>query len=560
MPLDRSEIIETLRRVHLFRGVEDARLEAAADLFEQVEVPAGQVLYQQGDAVDYFYIVATGRARLTRQLVKGGQALTLGYMEQDDFFGQEVLENDWPRQVNAETVEDSTLLRANVDMLIKLLEVIPFMGQRLQFALDNYRQVLRAQGSFSWPDTDECIYYVARRHILFLIAMMLPPVIAGFIGIPMFVYFFLQSFMLTTAVLLAIVILVVFAWLIWSYVDWTNDYYIVTNQRVLYQERVVLLYDSRQESPFDAIQSTSINTSQWGRWFGYGNVAIRTYTGTILFRNVAHPEQVMSLIQEHQLRAQFRMQRTELRNIKKIIKDRIASGPIAPTPPRPRPPQAKPSMLREFLSTMFHLRYEVNGTIIYRTHWFVLLKKIFLPSMFLIGLVTLFIYSAGNRFPLLSAMSTCSLSLLFGMIAFGWWFYQYMDWHNDLYLISQDQVIDVSKKPLGHEQRQAAPLNNILSIEYKRLGIPGLVLNFGTVYIRVGDQSLTFDDVFNPSEVQRVLFHSLARKKFAERQSSLAEERKRLADWFATYDELRRENGGQQPPRNPPAGAARGGF
>jgi len=212
---------------------------------------------------------------------------------------------------------------------------------------------------------------------------------------------------------------------------------------------------------------------------------------------------------------------------------------------------------------MFHLRYEVNGAIIYRTHWFILIKKIFLPTLALAGLITFFVISATNLFPLISAATTCSLSLLFGMITFGWWFYQYLDWHNDLYIISQDQVVDVNKKPLGREERQVAPLNNILSIEYKRLGITGLLLNFGTVFIRVGDQSLTFDNVYNPSEVQRVLFHSLARKKFAEKQASLAEERKRLADWFATYDELRRDNNGPaQTPRTPPppTSAARGGF
>ena len=66
-----------------------------------------------------------------------------------------------------------------------------------------------------------------------------------------------------------------------------------------------MLYDSRQESPIEAIQSTQTKTSQLGRWLGYGNVAIRTYIGTILFRSVSNPEQVMALMQEHQARAQI---------------------------------------------------------------------------------------------------------------------------------------------------------------------------------------------------------------------------------------------------------------
>ena len=44
----------------------------------------------------------------------------------------------------------------------------------------------------------------------------------------------------------------------------------VTNRRVLFQEKVVLLYDSRLESPLDVVQSTSITTSQCGRCLGFG--------------------------------------------------------------------------------------------------------------------------------------------------------------------------------------------------------------------------------------------------------------------------------------------------
>lgn len=234
-----------------------------------------------------------------------------------------------------------------------------------------------------------------------------------------------------------------------------------------------------------AVQSTQTNTSQWGRWLGYGNVAIRTFIGTILFRNIAMPEQVMALIQEQQARAVFGQYRSELRTIKKSIDSRIRSGPKAAVPLGPPPPQVQPNAMRQFLSTMFHLRYEFGGTVTFRTHWFILLKKVGAPSLLLFGLFVLLVSSVSNKFAALSVQATCGLVFVLGIVIFGWWFYQYMDWHNDVYLITFDQVVDVNKKPLGHEQRQAAPLKNILGIEYKRLGIIGLFLNYGTVYIRV---------------------------------------------------------------------------
>ena len=121
---------------------------------------------------------------------------------------------------------------------------------------------------------------------------------------------------------------------------------------------------------------------------------------------------------------------------------------------------------------------------------------------------------------------------------FTWWLYNYLDWHNDIYLITGDQVMDVNRKPLGKEEKRAAQIKNILSVEYKRIGIIGLLLNFGTVYIRVGEAVFTFDDVFNPSEVQRELFHRISQRSLKEQQAQAEAERQRMADWLTVYHRM----------------------
>jgi hypothetical protein len=562
MPVDRSEIVNILKRIHLFRGLDDQKIGAAADLLlvDQVDVPASTVIFSEGNGPDYFYIIASGRVRSSRYIPRLGQLLQLGFLEEDDYFGEELLESNWPRQINVETVTDVTLLRLSVQSFGLLLDQAPQLGQRLQFILDSFRLMLRSR--FAWQDPEETVYFIARRHAYYLWLNLLPPTLFGTILLPFVAFLWMEAptslTLLSSLVILGMVTLV---WWVWQYIDWTNDYYMVTNRRIVYQERIIFFYDSRQEAPLEAVQSAQITTSLWGRILGYGNVAIRTYIGTILFRSVGKPEQVMALIQDHQARAQFGAYRTELRNIKGLIDQRIRLGARPPIPPGPRKPKPKPSTMRQFLSTMFHLRFESGGTITYRTHWFILLQKTFLPNLLMLGLFALFVASASNQFALLSVQATCSLTFLFGLMVLGWWLYQYMDWHNDVYLITADQVVDVNKKPLGHEQRQAAPLKNILGIEYKRLGIIGLLLNYGTVYIRIGDRQLTFDDVFNPSEVQRELFHRLTAKTSADKQAEAEAERKRLADWFASYNEWTRENSEihqapvpeqNQPPRIPP--------
>lgn len=552
MPVDKTVLIEVLKRIHLFRGMDDDTLEATVGLLEPFDLPSGQSIYKQGDSPDFFYFILQGEVRTSCLDPQTGLDVQTGRLGVGDYFGEEVLENEWVRQGNAETLTDVKLARLSVPNFIVLLDKFPPLAVRLQLILDSFR--LRLKTHFNWLDPDETVYFVARRHKFFLLLMILPPILAGMTAVLVCILWYLSTLMLSGLLFLGLSVLISLAWLAWTYVDWSNDYYIVTDQRVVYQERVILLYDSRLESPLEAVQSTNIFTTLWGRWLGYGNLAIRTYIGTILFRSIAYPDLVQTLIQERQLYAQYQETHTETKYIREKINKRIRFGPEPPVLPSAGKPKEKPDQMRAFLSTMFHLRYETGGTVTFRMHWFILLQKIFLPSLILSGLLLAFIYNMLNRFEVLSIQATCGIVFLLGSIVFGWWLYQYLDWHNDIYLITPDQIIDVNKKPLGREDRNAMPILNILSIEYERLGIIGLLLNFGTVYIRVGDQKLTFDNVYNPASIQRELFHSLAKKKFEDRNKKADEDRKRMADWIATYDEWKKDNPTlpmSQPPTRP---------
>ncbi|HTX79142.1 MAG TPA: hypothetical protein VMC62_05715, partial [Longilinea sp.] len=105
----------------------------------------------------------------------------------------------------------------------------------------------------------------------------------------------------------------------------------------------------------------------------------------------------------------------------------------------------------------------------------------------------------------------------------------------------------IYRKPFGDEQKQAALLKNIQTIEYKRNGPIGYLLNFGTVYIRVGDTDFHFENVYDPSEVQRELFERFMVSKEKEQQANIQAERQRLGDWIETYHKVVGE--GQNPPQ-----------
>ena len=192
------------------------------------------------------------------------------------------------------------------------------------------------------------------------------------------------------------------------------------------------------------------------------------------------------------------------------------------------------------MQNFLKVRYERDGVITYRKHWFVLFKKAWIPFLVLSGLFILLVLYFGERLlstgaGLPSGVFVLGLAIPIGAIFFLWLGYEYLDWRNDIYRLTADQILDIEKKPLGQEVKKTAPLESILSIEHERANIIGIMLNFGTVTINVGDTRFIFYNVFNPDQVHsdiadyREALNRRKRAKEAER------ERDHMVNWLVTY-------------------------
>jgi hypothetical protein len=171
----------------------------------------------------------------------------------------------------------------------------------------------------------------------------------------------------------------------------------------------------------------------------------------------------------------------------------------------------------------------------FRKHWIILLKKTWLPFTF--GTAALFTLTGGLT-KRMDFLVTDPAKWLLGVIVLGcfiWFLYRFMDWNNDIYQVTSEQVMDVKRTPLGREDRKAAMLENILSINYRRRGLMGVLLNYGTVTIQVGTESLIFDYVRDPSSVQREVFRRMAERQSALRQVDIDSERERMSQWITAY-------------------------
>ena len=556
MPYKSSKLVLTekiafLKKSHLFRGLTDDELENVAEVLEQTPYQAGQVLIKQGTQGDYFYMIHSGSVSVTR--IRKGRKEDLATLVAGDYFGEEAIVTRRNRTATVSTLEDCVLLVLSLQQLTGLFSKINKLKANFDVAVES-RRLIRAT-NFKWIQPGEVIYFLARKHPILLWQALAGPLLL-FLG-AMFLFSITVSPSAITLFLAWVVLVLALAWGLWKWLDWGNDYYIVTNKRTIWLEKVIGIYDSRQEAPLKTILSVSVETDQIGRILDYGDVIVRTFVGRILFHHVHRPYQAASLVEEHWVRSRESSRKEDATAMKQAIRERLGLAERKPGEPPQAVPVAssayRPGALAVMFSNIFKIRFEDSGTITYRKHWFVLFKTTWQPGLLLILILGLIINhlinmamgatAAGFGFDVFLDMLLLSLA-----IVFVWWLYKYIDWRNDIFQVTPEQIFDIDKTPLGREERRAAPLDNILSTEYKRIGLIEVLLNFGNVYITVGGAQLVFEDVADPPAVQQDIdqrrIARLANKKDVETRA----ERDRLADWFAAYhddaDAFRAEEAG----------------
>jgi hypothetical protein len=540
-----------LSRLPAFSGLDEASILKISAKFSEKWFDPGTLIYKQGTRENRLYILHFGSVKLLQ--ISDGTSVeeTRAILEEDDVFGFEAVEDDPFRLLTAVAVRGSSVLSIDQISLQAVLDDYPLIARRLQLLADSYH--LWVDNPLPWNSPEESMVYMTRRHPIFLwLGIAIPLGLFGVICIPFLgLYFFIGYINSLFLILLGSVLAICLGWAVWRAIDWSNDYYIITRRRIVYQQRVLLLYDSRQEVPLEAIISSSSYTSQIGRIIGYGNVVIRSFIGTLEMNRIANPEYLMLMINFQRQHAQTSVHRMEYESMKQFwrkVRSPTKEKPTIARSPQGNPPQAQyaPGVLQVSLANILHLNVEQNGNLIFRTHWFILLKQIAPPTLSMLALLILVLLRIFNWFDFISMGAFLFLMALIALIVAGWWIYQFVDWTNDVCIVTDDQVIDIDRTPLGSEEKRAAPLKAILSIDYERLGIIGLVLNYGSVNVRTGGDTMTIQYVYNPSEVARMIFERYERFKWREKKNEQEMGWRNTSDFIRAYEESKNE--GEIPP------------
>ena len=489
-------------------------------------------------------MIINGQVTVEVDSEQGSKKISI--LQDDDYFGEDVLTENKIRSASATATQPTILLSISGNDLIDFIEQNPVIWSAFQLVLENYKNRLKYEAI--WIKPDEAIHFLSRAHPYYLIGKSLTPLFIIFSAIMLSAILYFQT-TISVTIFFPLGGLLVFggiSWVIWNTIDWFNDYYLITSERVVYLEKVLFLYESRQETPLGAILSITKQTGLMGRLLGFGDIAIRTYTGVLYFKHLAFPDYVIRLLTEQWERAKKRLSTEDKKEMETLLREKLFQNNTEEKKEPDEKPftgqtQVKSGWILTILASLFGMRTEVDGVITYRTHWFVLVRKTLLPTLAVfIFLFLLSIFGGGN----ISFLSEEVWLIVLGIIALGvtiWWVYQFVDWRDDYYVISHDQLVDVNRKPLGLEDRRSAPIKNIQSVEYKRIGIFGLLFNFGTVFIRIGDTEFTFDYIHNPSQVQKEIFDRYTDLMKVEKSTQTDRERKRMAEWMEAYHHIMME-------------------
>jgi hypothetical protein len=477
---------------------------------------------------------------------RGGAQKQIATLVPGDFFGEGSILYSRRRSATIEAITDVELLRLSKEDFDSLLKRFPQIKPNLLLTTESIE--LFRRHPFKWLGPNEVVYLIARKHKLLLYQAWVPPVLLGGLIALGAIWGAVIYDQLWIAWVGAALEAIVAFWLVWVSIDWGNDFYIVTNQRLVHLEKIVAIYDSRVEAPLASVMSVDVQTDDFvQRQFRMGDVVVRTFSGPITLKSVSNPAILAAAIEEHWQRTRVRERESQLDQMRGVIKDRLSRGPAGAAPVRkpPKPPEApKPAVpLGQQLANIFNfqVRFEQGNSVIYRKHWYMLFLRVWKPSFGLLAVVILATVLAGGFLIELPIAAVLLVAFVAVVPLAGWWIYEYVDWRNDIYQITDDQIFDISKKPLGAETKKSAPLGNVLSLKYERPGLIGVALNFGTVVAQVAGTEFRFEGVFDPVGVQNDVYRRIEAQNNKKRAAEDARKRDEMADWLTVYHQVDEE-------------------
>ncbi|MGC9467272.1 MAG: cyclic nucleotide-binding domain-containing protein [Anaerolineae bacterium] len=573
-PLKPERLINTLKGISLFSKLTDRvgelELYQIASITHEQYFEHEEWLFRQGETSDRLFYVLSGNVRLT-QVDPLGISHRVDTLGPGDTAGETgLLVGDF-HDVTAAAEDYARVLYILRAELHDLLEERPYLERKL--AISERVAQRRRLRQFDWLRDDEWVVAVVQRHWTRLFRQTAPLVLILLLLLPVLVALLRSesTFLLIIAALLAIPMLLLLGGIFWQYMNWRDDYFVVTTQRVAHIERVWPLSTQLEETSLDNVEDIyEAQSSLTANLMNYGDLVLQTAGETvdIDMSYVPNPGHLRELISEQMGRARARdilRTRGEIRDLlarrlkldgrdeEETEREEGASKQTEPI--RPQRERFLPALfftsILQFLFPASRVTSEGGSTIIWRRYWVpglirhVPMAIVFLLVTFggpLVFLPTLTMQGGGAA-PVIRT-SWLLIWLFAEAVLFSVLLWLIEDWRNDYFELTLTHIILVERRPLLlQESRHEARLDRIQNLGYEIPSLLGRIFGYGHVQFETAGTEGKFQlqYVRNPEEVQQTISNRQYEYRQRQRQLEANRRQQELLHWFSTYDELHRD-------------------
>ncbi len=113
-----------LNKITLFNSLSPSELKELMPYISKISVKKREFIFSEGDPSEWFYIVLSGKVKITK-LSQEGKEIILEIIAPTDFFGGLAVIKGFPYPANAIAMEDTELLRISRSNLMRILDRFP---------------------------------------------------------------------------------------------------------------------------------------------------------------------------------------------------------------------------------------------------------------------------------------------------------------------------------------------------------------------------------------------------------------------------------------------------
>lgn len=545
------DTLARLESIPLFADLAPDDLARLAQIAIRRTYSKDELLCREDEFGETLYIIDHGEAVL-RQTDSRGLERPIAVLKAGEYFGDEALLLGTVYGSSLQAITPLEAICIHKTEFDQLRQERPQIEKQLRMA-PLIREQLRTR---ALPGQEEGEVWLLRRkrHWVALVQSLILPFVIALLSSIVALSLHLLDFEISLPLAILFIAIIPLVMVVWFVLDWWNDFYLVTTQRVLHREKVILLYETWDEAPLERIQQTNILRSALGNIFGFGTLEILTASaqGKMVWTYLRDPEGMRKVIQQQVKSLQYKSQQTAREEIRQRLLQQAGKPAeqqeAPPAAPAPEEMGKKPGLLARLRPSrpLLRLRYEQAGEIVWRKHWLFLLKRIYLalPAFLLLSAAIIFVsvsdWVGAYRLPIFLA------SLVLWIVSFFWLWWEWEDWRNDIYILTDSKIIDVEKKPLFFAmERREATLDKIQNVALRMPGLLPNILNYGDVLIETAGPTgaFTFNGVSHPAEVRHEIFRRIEEYKAAQQRRDREQRKAELSTWFQVYEEINKSSG-----------------